>query len=206
MHDSVDDGLSQSLQRLLWYINSLKTFNPGSHCNIAAQEQFRPIDQILECSGNKPAVCVSTGTKRLTIQNTGHVALHTPDFLVLRKDGASFEEWKPEEKLLELMMTHSGRYQRDERGKWRCPPGEAAAESLGLSYRVRSSEELHPGYIRNLIFLEEYFFDCEVPSLDSEMEETSPSQLTHCSIGTASDGPYSTWARRPQRFCRKRAR
>ena len=77
-------------------------------------------------------------------------ALHTPDFLVLHKDGASFEEWKPEEKLLELMVTHPGRYQRDERGKWRCPPGVAAAESLGLSYRVRSSEELHPGYIRNL--------------------------------------------------------
>ena len=91
-------------------------------------------------------------------------ALHTPDFLVLRKDGASFEEWKPEEKLLELMVTHPGRYQRDERGKWRCPPGEAAAESLGLSYRVRSSEELHPGYIRNLTFLEEYFFDCVVPN------------------------------------------
>src|SRR5260370_7109692 len=31
-------------------------------------------------------------------------------------------------------------------------------------YRVRSSEELHPGYIRNLIFLEEYFFDCVVPN------------------------------------------
>src|SRR5438876_12020639 len=27
-----------------------------------------------------------------------------------------------------------------------------------------SSEELHPGYIRNLIFLEEYFFDCVVPN------------------------------------------
>ncbi len=82
-------------------------------------------------------------------------ALHTPDFLVLRKNGASFEEWKPESCLLELMVTHPGRYQRDENGNWRCPPGEAAAERLGLSYRVRSSEELHPGYIRNLIFLEE---------------------------------------------------
>ncbi len=40
-------------------------------------------------------------------------ALHTPDFLVLRPDGASFEEWKPEEKLLELMVTHPGRYERD---------------------------------------------------------------------------------------------
>src|SRR6266487_3074927 len=89
-------------------------------------------------------------------------ALHTPDFLVLRTDGASFEEWKLEEKLLELMVTHPGRYQRDESGTWRCPPGEAAAERLGLSYRVRSSAELHPGYIRNLVFLEDYFFECVV--------------------------------------------
>jgi putative transposase len=89
-------------------------------------------------------------------------ALHTPDFLVLRTDGASFEEWKPEEKLLELMLTHPGRYQRDDSGTWRCPPGEAAAERLGLSYRVRSSAELHPGYIRNLIFLDDYFFECAV--------------------------------------------
>jgi TnsA endonuclease N terminal len=58
-------------------------------------------------------------------------ALHTPDFLVLRTDGASFKEWKPEEKLLELKVTHPGRYQRDDRGTWRCPPGEAAAASLG---------------------------------------------------------------------------
>ena len=70
-------------------------------------------------------------------------ARHTPDFLVIRRDGACFEEWKPEEKLLELMVTHPGRYERDDRGTWRCPPGEAAAESLGLSYRVRSSAELH---------------------------------------------------------------
>src|SRR3989440_1550854 len=91
-------------------------------------------------------------------------ALHTPDFVVLRKDGAFLEEWKPESRLLELIVTHPGRYQRDESGKWRCPPGEAAAESLGLSYRVRSSEELHQGYIRNLIFLDEYFFDCVIPN------------------------------------------
>ncbi len=91
-------------------------------------------------------------------------AVHTPDFLVLRDSGASFEEWKPEEKLLELMVTHPGRYQRDDSGGWRCPPGEEAAESLGLSYRVRSSAELHPGHIRNLIFLEDYFFDCIVPN------------------------------------------
>jgi len=89
-------------------------------------------------------------------------ALHTPDFLVLRTDGACFEEWKPEEQLFDLMVAHPGRYQRDDTGIWHCPPGEAAAASLGLSYRVRSSAELHPGYIRNLIFLEDYFFECTV--------------------------------------------
>ena len=87
------------------------------------------------------------------------VARHTPDFLVLRTDGVYMEEWKPETRLLELVVTHPGRYQRDDQGNWRCPPGEEAAASLGLNYRVRSSAELHPMYIRNLIFLEDYFFD-----------------------------------------------
>ena len=76
-------------------------------------------------------------------------------------------------------VTHPGRYQRDERGKWRCPPGEAAAESLGLSYRVRSSEELHPGYIRNLIFLEEYFNE----SILSYFYCITSCLLAHCPFG-----------------------
>jgi len=81
---------------------------------------------------------------------------HTPDFLVLTQEGASFEEWKKEDRLCELALSQPHRYQRDERGKWRCPPGEAAAELLGLSYRVRSSAELSADTIRNLIFLEDY--------------------------------------------------
>jgi len=44
MHHGVDDGLTQSFQRILRYINTLKTFNPATHRNIPAQEQFRPID------------------------------------------------------------------------------------------------------------------------------------------------------------------
>ena len=87
------------------------------------------------------------------------VAQHTPDFFVIRVDGAGFEEWKQEKKLLELAVTHPSRYQRDSQGSWRCPPGEAAAAQLGLSYRVRSSAELHSMYVRNLIFLEDYFFE-----------------------------------------------
>src|SRR5690242_20211299 len=87
---------------------------------------------------------------------------HTPDFLVLTQDGAWLEEWKQENKLLELAVTQPHRYQRDEQGHWRCPPGEEAALQLGLHYLVRSSAELSPTAIRNLIFLEDYFVAPEV--------------------------------------------
>jgi len=48
---------------------------------------------------------------------------HTPDYFVMRGDGAAWEEWKPEEKLVELAESMPNRYQRDEQGHWRCPPG-----------------------------------------------------------------------------------
>src|SRR6266849_658019 len=81
---------------------------------------------------------------------------HTPDFFVLRVDGAAWEEWKPLEKLIELAESMPKRYQRDEQGQCHCPPGERYAARYGLTYRVRSSSELNPIYLRNLIFLEDY--------------------------------------------------
>ncbi len=82
---------------------------------------------------------------------------HTPDFFVLRADGAGWEEWKPEAQLQKLAQKYPSRYQRSETGNWRCPPGEAYAEPFGLSYRVRSDAELEPTFIQNLMFLEDYF-------------------------------------------------
>ncbi len=90
------------------------------------------------------------------------VASHTPDFLVLRQETVSVEEWKPEERLRALALTQPGRYQPNEQGGWRCPPGEAAARALGLTYRVRSAAEFNPIVIRNLIFLEDYWYECVV--------------------------------------------
>lgn len=84
---------------------------------------------------------------------------HTPDFFVLRVDGVGWEEWKPEAKLFELAESMPNRYQRDEQGKWRCPPGESYAARYGLTYRVRTSAELNPLYLRNLNFLEDYLRD-----------------------------------------------
>jgi putative transposase len=101
------------------------------------------------------------------LSRSGHnkTVSHTPDFLVLRQDGVWLEEWKPEDKLLELTLTQPHRYGRDERGKFHCPPGEEAARRLGLGYRVRSSAELPPRTIRNLIFLEDYFVAPPVPEV-----------------------------------------
>jgi putative transposase len=82
---------------------------------------------------------------------------HPPDFLVLRQEGASFEEWKREDELARLVKEHSDRYQRNPSGGYRSAPGEAAAEALGLLYRVRSSRELSAVFIQNLMFLEDYW-------------------------------------------------
>ena len=82
---------------------------------------------------------------------------HTPDFFVLRSDGAGWEEWKPEDQLQKLAQKYPSRYQRSEIGEWICPPGEAHAKPLGLTYRVRTDAELKPTFIQNLMFLEDYF-------------------------------------------------
>ncbi len=82
---------------------------------------------------------------------------YTPDFLVLRKTSVCFEEWKTEADLQRLAQHYPARYQQQEDGSWRCPPAEAAVAPLGLTFRLRSSAELHPTYSENLLFLEDYF-------------------------------------------------
>jgi len=82
---------------------------------------------------------------------------HPPDFLVIRRDGIAFEEWKPIQFLEECAERMPERYQRELGGGWRCPPGEEAAAALGLTYRVRTSNEYHPFYIQNLKFLQDFW-------------------------------------------------
>src|SRR5258708_24255268 len=82
---------------------------------------------------------------------------HTPDFLVIRREGAAFEEWKPADALDKLTVRMPERYQRSTSGRWQCPPGEIAAHALGLSYRVRTSNEYHPLFIQNLKVLQDFW-------------------------------------------------
>lgn len=92
---------------------------------------------------------------------------HTPDFFVLRRQSAGWEEWKPAQSLEQLSDSMPARYQQTGTGHWRCPPGEEHAEPLGLSYRLRSSAEFHPLEIQNLKFLQD-FWAHEVPHPEQE--------------------------------------
>ena len=91
----------------------------------------------------------------------GMGVLHTPDFFVIRDDAVGWEEWKTEEELNRLAEHNQNRYQRDETGLWRCPPGEAYASQSGLYYRVRSAQGIDWVFQRNMQFLDDYLrADC----------------------------------------------
>jgi putative transposase len=53
-------------------------------------------------------------------------------------------------------------------GQWRCPPGQAFAEQLGLSYRLRSSVEYHPLEILSLKFLQDFRAHDVLPNPEQE--------------------------------------
>jgi len=81
---------------------------------------------------------------------------HTPDFFVIRVNALGWEEWKMEEKLVQLSDEMPHRYQRGEDGRWHCPPGEDYARPLRFFYHVRSSADIDWVFQRNLLFLEDY--------------------------------------------------
>ena len=83
-------------------------------------------------------------------------ARHTPDFFVVREDGAGWVECKMEDDLVRLAKEKPFRYQQHLDGSWFCPPGEAYAAQFGLTYRLFSSGEIDRTYIQNLRFLGDY--------------------------------------------------
>jgi len=56
--------------------------------------------------------------------------LHTPDYFVIRRTKAGWEECKTEEELARLSERNPNRYRRDNAG-WVCPPGREYAERYG---------------------------------------------------------------------------
>lgn len=94
---------------------------------------------------------------------------HVPDFFVIRRASAGWEEWKPEATLVELANQSPNRYSH-EQGKWKCPPGTAHATPLGCYYALRSSAELNPILHRNLEYLASYYRP-NCPAVTAEVQE-----------------------------------
>lgn len=92
--------------------------------------------------------------------------LHTPDFLFITAEGFFVEEWREETRLLKLAIRKPDRFIREASG-WRFPLAEDYFAERGITYRLRSAEELPRQYIQNLEFLRSYFeASCAPPNAE----------------------------------------
>src|SRR5947209_12809542 len=87
--------------------------------------------------------------------------MHTPDYFLCRASGEQCVECKTSQKLVKQAEARPNRYRLDERGVWRCPPGEAYAAKYGLAYRVWISDQVNWAAQDNALFLEDYDQDLE---------------------------------------------
>lgn len=97
--------------------------------------------------------------------------LHTPDFFVIRVDGAGWIECKTEADLEKLAEKSPNRYVKNTDGSWRCPPGEAYAEQLGLFYEFWSTAEVSWQFHNNMLYLDDYFRGEELAVTDDAGQE-----------------------------------
>ena len=114
-------------------------------------------DDVLEFFDQPPPIPLEYRDRRNHMQRP----LHTADYFVFRSHSAGYEECKPVEKLIQLAQTHPNRYVLDDRGQWRCPPGEAFAAKYGLTYRVRASDQINWAAQENWLYLEDYYNDLD---------------------------------------------
>ena len=114
-------------------------------------------DDVLEFFDQPPPIPLEYRDRRNHLQRP----LHTADYFVFRSHFAGYEECKPVEKLIQLVQTHPNRYLLDDRGQWRCPPGEAFAAKYGLTYRVRASDQINWAAQENWLYLEDYHNDLD---------------------------------------------
>jgi putative transposase len=121
---------------------------------------------VLEYYDQAPSILLdyeSASERRLAV-------MHTPDYFVLHRDSAGWQECKHERELEKLAQKSPNRYCRDEDGRWRCPPGEAHATRFGLYYRLRSSAEIDWTLQRNIQYLDDYW-RFEAVGVASEIRE-----------------------------------
>ncbi len=82
---------------------------------------------------------------------------HTPDTFVIRKEECGWEEYKTEKELFKKLQESPNRWQRTPEGKWLCAPGTDVASQFGFYYVVRSEAQINSTFLRNFIWLSDYF-------------------------------------------------
>src|SRR3989440_10148752 len=87
--------------------------------------------EILEVWDQPPSIPLEYLDKRGRLQRP----MHTADYFLFRYRECGWVECKPLEKLQQFAQQGSKRYVLDEKGQWRCPPGEAFAAKHGLTYQ-----------------------------------------------------------------------
>jgi putative transposase len=105
-------------------------------------------------------------------QGRRQTPLHTADYFVLSYHSAGWQECKPVEELIRLVEKQPNRYVLDSQGHWRCPPGEAWASRLGLTYLVRASDQIKWVLQDNWLALEDYSQDLERLTVQEDVLST----------------------------------
>ncbi len=114
-------------------------------------------DDVLEVWDQPPSIPLEYEDRRRRVQQP----MHTPDYFLFRARGAEWVECKSSQELVKQAEVRPNRYHLDERGVWRCPPGEAYAAKYGLTYRVWASDQVNWAAQDNALFLEDYYQDLE---------------------------------------------
>src|SRR6266516_960824 len=114
-------------------------------------------DEVLEIWDQPPSIPLEYADKRGRVQRP----MHTPDYFLFRASSAQWVECKSSQELVKQAEARPNRYRLDERGVWRCPPGEVYAAKYGLTYRVWASDQINWATQDNALFLEDYYHDLE---------------------------------------------
>ena len=81
----------------------------------------------------------------------------TPDYLAVGKTGIEWIEVKPHDALPELAKEMPYRFVLGDDGKWSCPPAQEVAKTYGFNYRIWTSKDVDPIWLRNIELLADYF-------------------------------------------------
>ncbi|MBM5571093.1 MULTISPECIES: Mu transposase C-terminal domain-containing protein [Deefgea] len=130
----------------------------------------------------------------LTETATGeiHNVRHFPDFLVIREDGITLEEWKTESKLAHLSAKQPYRYVKGSDGHWYSPQIEEQLAELGIAYRIYSEESLSRRRVENLQHLADYFDSAAEQCDERELKRLHAALLEHgdCTFHVLCNAPF----------------